>query len=33
MGIRTVCGRVIDDHRIAPIEVMGRDVIPAVGDF
>jgi F420-dependent oxidoreductase-like protein len=33
MGIETVFGRVIDDHRIAPIELMGREVIPAVADL
>jgi alkanesulfonate monooxygenase SsuD/methylene tetrahydromethanopterin reductase-like flavin-dependent oxidoreductase (luciferase family) len=33
MGIETVFGRVVDDYRIAPIEVMGREVIPAVADL
>jgi F420-dependent oxidoreductase-like protein len=30
MGVQTVFGRVVQDHRITPIEIMGRDVIPAV---
>jgi F420-dependent oxidoreductase-like protein len=30
MGIQTVFGQVVDAHRIAPIEVMGREVLPAV---
>lgn len=30
MGIQTVFGRVVGDHRIDPIEIMGRDVLPAV---
>ncbi len=33
MGIQTVFGRVIDEHRIDPIEIMGREVIPAVADL
>jgi F420-dependent oxidoreductase-like protein len=33
MGVQTVYGRVVDDYRITPIEVMGRDVIPAVASF
>lgn len=33
MGIQTVFGWVIDADRIAPIEVMGREVIPAVADL
>jgi F420-dependent oxidoreductase-like protein len=33
MGIEMVYGRVVGDFRIAPIEIMGRDVIPAVADF
>ncbi len=33
MGIQTVYGRVVDDYRIAPIEIMGREVIPAIADF
>jgi F420-dependent oxidoreductase-like protein len=32
MGIETVYGRVVDDYRITPIEIMGREVIPAVAD-
>ncbi|HET9659479.1 MAG TPA: LLM class F420-dependent oxidoreductase [Thermomicrobiales bacterium] len=30
MGIDIVVGRVVDDYRITPIELMGREVIPAV---
>jgi F420-dependent oxidoreductase-like protein len=30
MGIQTVFGRVIGDDRLTPIEIMGREVIPAV---
>jgi F420-dependent oxidoreductase-like protein len=33
MGIQTVFGRVVHDDRITPIEVMGREVIPAVADL
>jgi F420-dependent oxidoreductase-like protein len=33
MGIQTVFGRVVDDYRISPIEVMGREVIPAIADL
>ncbi len=33
MGAQTVTGWVIGQERIAPIEVMGREVIPAVADF
>jgi F420-dependent oxidoreductase-like protein len=33
MGIETVYGRVVDDYRITPIEVMGRDVVPVVASF
>jgi F420-dependent oxidoreductase-like protein len=33
MGIQTVIGRVIDEHRIAPIEIMGREVIPALAEL
>ena len=33
MGIDTVIGRVIDEYRIEPIEIMAREVIPAVMDF
>jgi F420-dependent oxidoreductase-like protein len=29
LGIQTVIAHVVDDYRIAPIEVMGREVIPA----
>ena len=30
IGIQTVFGRVVGDYRIGPIEIMGREVIPAV---
>lgn len=33
MGIQTVFGRVMNDDRITPIEMMGREVIPAVADL
>jgi F420-dependent oxidoreductase-like protein len=33
MGIQKVFGRVVDDHRIKPIEFMARDVIPAIADL
>src|SRR5262245_14470083 len=33
MGIQTVYGRVINDHEITPVEIMGREVIPAIADF
>ena len=32
MGIETVFGRVMDEYRIDPIEIMRREVIPAVTD-
>ncbi len=32
-GIDIVIGRVVDDYRIVPIEIMGRDVIPVVSEF
>jgi len=32
MGIQKVFGRVVGDYQIRPIEIMGRDVIPAVAD-
>lgn len=32
MGIQTVFGRVVNDYRVSPIEVMGREVIPAIAD-
>ena len=33
MGIQTVYGRVVDDYRISPIEVMAREVIPTIADL
>lgn len=33
MGIETVYGRVVDDYRITPIEIMGREVIPAIAEL
>lgn len=33
MGIQMVVGRVMDDYRISPIELMGREVIPAVAEL
>lgn len=33
MGIQTVFGRVMEDYRITPIEIMGREVIPAIADL
>jgi hypothetical protein len=33
MGIETVLGWVIGVDRIRPLEVMGREVIPAVGEL
>jgi len=33
LGIDLVVGRVVDDYRISPIEVMGREVVPAVAEF
>ena len=33
MGIQMVFGRVVGDHEITPIEIMGRDVIPAIARF
>jgi hypothetical protein len=33
MGIETVFGRVVGDHRLDPIEIMGREVIPVVADL
>jgi F420-dependent oxidoreductase-like protein len=33
MGIDMVVGRVVDDYRITPIELMGREVIPAVAEL
>ena len=33
MGIQKVFGRVVGDYRIKPIEIMGRDVVPAVAGF
>jgi alkanesulfonate monooxygenase SsuD/methylene tetrahydromethanopterin reductase-like flavin-dependent oxidoreductase (luciferase family) len=33
MGVQTVFGWVVGIDRIEPIEVMGRDVIPAVAEF
>ena len=33
MGIETVLGWVVDVDRIAPIEIMGRDVIPAAAEL
>jgi len=33
MGIETVIGMAPDVDRITPLEVIGREVIPAVADF
>ena len=33
MGIQKVFGRVVGEYQIRPIEIMGRDVIPAVADL
>jgi hypothetical protein len=33
MGIQTVYGRVVGDHQITPIEIMGREVLPAVASL
>jgi F420-dependent oxidoreductase-like protein len=33
MGIQKVFGRVVGDYQIRPIEIMGREVIPAVAGF
>lgn len=33
MGIETVFGRVVNDHRVTPIEIMGHEVIPAVASL
>ena len=33
MGIQTVMGRVEHVDRITPLEVIGREVIPAVADL
>ena len=33
MGVETVLGWVVDVDQIAPLEVMGREVIPAVAEF
>jgi F420-dependent oxidoreductase-like protein len=33
MGVQTVLGSVTDVHKIAPLEVIARDVIPAVADL
>ena len=33
MGIETVFGWVVNVDRITPLEVMGREVIPAVADL
>jgi F420-dependent oxidoreductase-like protein len=33
MGIETVFGRVSDVHSITPLEIIGREVIPAVAEF
>src|SRR5262249_43813913 len=30
MGITTVFGRAVDDYQITPLEIMGREVIPAI---
>jgi F420-dependent oxidoreductase-like protein len=32
MGIQSVYGRVVNDHTITPIEIMGREVIPAIAN-
>ena len=33
MGIETVIGAVPDVYRITPLEVIGREVVPAVADL
>jgi len=33
MGVQTVIGFVPEVYRIAPLEAIGREVIPAVSDF
>lgn len=33
MGIQKVHGRVVGDYRFTPIEIMGREVIPAIAGF
>jgi hypothetical protein len=33
MGIDMVIGRVLGDYRITPIELMGREVLPAVAEL
>jgi len=33
LGIQTVIGSVVDAHRITPLEVIGREVIPAIADL
>ncbi len=33
MGIQKVYGRVVGDHTIAPIEIIGREVIPAIAQL
>jgi hypothetical protein len=33
MGVETVLGWVVGVDRITPIEVMGREVIPAIADL
>lgn len=33
MGIDMVFGRVLDDYRLTPIEIMGREVIPAAAEL
>jgi F420-dependent oxidoreductase-like protein len=32
MGVQMVFGRVLNDEQITPIEIMGREVIPAIAD-
>lgn len=32
LGIQTVYGRVVNDYQITPIEIMGREVIPAIAN-
>ncbi len=33
LGIQTVIGSVADMHRITPLEVIGREVIPVIADL
>jgi hypothetical protein len=33
MGAQTVTGWVIGQEKVTPIEIMGREVIPAVAEF